>query len=124
MRSLPALLLVACCAALAACGPSDEDQVKESLDSFVQAVKDKDEGAFCDTVTSEQIRKSDDCQKQIKAADLESIGEIKDIKAEDIQVDGDKATAKVSVTVRGERTSDDATFRKVDGDWKIDLDDG
>ena len=30
----------------------------------------------------------------------------------------------MSVTVRGERTSDDATFRKIDGDWKIDLDEG
>ena len=124
MRILLALGLIVCCPVLAACGSSDEDKVRESLDSFVQAVKDKDKGAFCESVTSEQIRKSDDCEKQIKAADLESIGEVKDIKAEDIKVDGDKATAKVTVTVRGERTSDSATFRKIDGDWKIDLDEG
>lgn len=122
-RCLPVALL-ACCAALAACGSSDEDKIGESLDSFQQAVEDKDRKAFCETVTSEQIRKSDDCEKQVKASDLESIGEVKEIKAENIKVDGDKATAKVSVTVRGERASDDATFRKVDGDWKIDLDEG
>lgn len=122
-RCLPVALL-ACCAALAACGSSDEDKIGESLDSFQQAVEDKDRKAFCETVTSEQIRKSDDCEKQVKASDLESIGEVKEIKAENIKVNGDKATAKVSVTVRGERATDDATFRKVDGDWKIDLDEG
>ena len=122
-RCLPVALL-ACCAALAACGSSDEDKIGESLDSFQQAVQDKDGKAFCEAVTSEQIRKSDDCEKQVKTSDLESIGEVKDIKAENIKVDGDKATAKVSVTVRGEPTSDDATFRKIDGDWKIDLDEG
>lgn len=112
-----------CCTALGACGSSEEDKVKDSLQSFQQAVQDKDRTAFCDAVTSEQIRKADDCEKQVKVSDLESIGEVKGIKAENIKVDGDKATAKVSVTVRGEATSDDATFRKVDGDWKIDLDD-
>jgi len=124
MRRLPSIAALLCCTALAACGSSDEDKIGESLDSFQQAVKDKNEKAFCAAVTSKQIRKSDDCAKQVKAADLKSIGEVKDIKAENIKVDGDKATAKVSVTVRGKRTSDDATFRKIDGDWKIDLDDG
>jgi|SRR5680860_112609 len=124
MRKLLPLVLLTCCAALVACGSSEEDKVKESLDSFQQAVQDKDKKAFCDAVTSAQIRKSDDCEKQVKTSDLESIGEVKDIKAENIKVDGDKATAKVSVTVRGEPTSDDATFRKIDGDWKIDLDEG
>lgn len=124
MRRLLPLVVIACCAALAACGSSDEDKIGESLDSFQQAVQDKDEKAFCEAVTSEQIRKSDDCEKQVKAAQLEGIGEVKDIKAENVKVDGDKATAKVSVTVRGQRNSDDATFRKIDGDWKIDLDDG
>ena len=122
MRRLPPLVLLACCAALAGCGSSEEDKITESLDSFQQAVTDKDKKAFCEAVTSEQLRGSGECEKQIKASDLESIGEVKDIKAEDIKVDGDKATAKVSVTVQGERNSDDATFRKVDGDWKIVLD--
>ena len=94
----------------------------ESLKSFQKAVQDKDKKAFCEAVTSKQIRTSDNCDKRIKAADLDEIGEVKDIKGENIKVDGDKATARVSVTVRGERTSDDATFRKIDGDWKIDLD--
>jgi hypothetical protein len=122
MRRLLPLVLIACCAALGACGSSDEDKVKESLDSFAKAVGDKDEAAFCDTVTSEQIRKSDSCEKQVKASDLEAVGEINDIKAEDIKVNGDTATAKVSVTVQGQRSSDAASFRKIDGDWKIDLD--
>ena len=124
MRPAPSISALLCCTALAACGASDEDKIGESLTSFQQAVQDKDEKAFCAAVTSEQIRKADDCEKQVKAADLTSIGEVKDIKAENVKVDGDKATAKVSVTVRGQRTSDDATFRKIDGDWKIDLDDG
>ena len=123
MRRLLPVVLVTCCAGLAACGgSSEEDKVKDSLDSFQQAVQDKDKKAFCDAVTSGQIKDSAECEKQVKASDLESIGEVKDIKAEDIKVDGDKATAKVSVTVQGERNSDDATFRKVDGDWKIVLD--
>ena len=124
MRRRHSIALIASCAALSACGSSDEDKIGESLDSFQQAVEDKDRKAFCETVTSEQIRKSDNCEKQVKASDLESIGEVKEIKAENIKVNGDKATAKVSVTVRGERASDEATFRKVDGDWKIDLDEG
>ena len=122
MRRLLPLLLVTGCAAFAGCGTSEEDKVQESLDSFVKAVQDKDEAAFCESVTSEQIRKSDDCEKQVKDEQLESIGEVKDLKAENIKVTGDKATAKVSVTVQGERTSDDAAFRKIDGTWKIDLD--
>jgi hypothetical protein len=124
MRLTPSIAALLCCTALGACGSSEEDKIGESLDSFQQAVQDKDEKAFCEAVTSKQIRKADDCAKQVKAADLKSIGEVKGIKAENIKVDGDKATAKVSVTVRGKRTSDDATFRKIDGDWKIDLDDG
>ena len=122
MRTLLPLTVLACCAALAACGASDEDKVEEAVGSFQQAVQDKDKKAFCDAVTSEQIRESDACEKQVKESDLESIGEVEGIKAEKIKVDGETATAQVSVTVKGERRSDEARFRKIDGDWKIDLD--
>jgi Domain of unknown function (DUF4878) len=122
MRFSFLLPVALCCALLTACGSSEEDKITESLDSFQQAVTDKDKKAFCEAVTSEQLKGSGACEKQVKASDLESIGEVKDIKAEDIKVNGDKATATVSVTVQGKRNSDEAEFRKVDGDWKIVLD--
>lgn len=126
-KTAPALLA---CAALVACGSSDEDQVKDAVESFAKAVEDKDADAFCDTVTSKQLGGGKDldkaverCKKEVDDKQFDSIGKVTDVKVTDVKVDGKTATAQVSATVKGKKEEPEkTTFRKIDGDWKIDLD--
>lgn len=103
-----ALLLTACG------GGGDEAQIKATFDNYVNAMKSGDyarlQEALGDSAPSEE-------EFNMMA------GFMKDMNFEinDIKVDGDTATAKVSVkgTVMGQDVdqTSDAKFKKVDGKW-------
>lgn len=124
-RALLPALLTAVALGVSACGgggDSDEDQIRSVADEFTEAVRDKDAGRFCDSVVTEQIPDGKKCEDEVSGQDFESIPKVEDVKVSEIKVKGDTATAKVAATVEGKEMKDDGSFKKVDGDWKLDLD--
>lgn len=123
LRPLAAAVLVTAAVALTACGgESDEEQIEEVVAEFADAVKEKDAAKLCATVVTEQIPEGEDCEEQVSAEEFGSIGDVESIEVSDIKVDGNSATANVTATVGGEEMEDEASFRKADGDWKLNLD--
>ena len=125
MRSAAAALTALLCAALlAACGSSsDEDQIRDVVQKFAEAANDKDAGAICGQVVSEAFEDQEQCKKQAdKEGSIGELGSVEDFEVSDIKVDGDTATAQIKATVGGETDEGPGKFRKVDGEWKLDLD--
>ncbi len=92
------------------------------MTEFTEAVQEKDAGKLCDSVVTERIPEGEKCEDQVSGDEFESIGKLEDIKVSDIKIKGETATAKVAATVDGKESKDDGTFKKVDGDWKLALD--
>lgn len=125
---LSAVALCALAAALgvAACGKSDEDQVRDVVSEFRDAAKEKDAAKLCATFSQEGLeqtfgQKGDQakstCEQQVKSiADQLAKNAEKDLEVTEVKVDGDKATAKTRTEGGSEETS---TFVKVDDEWKI-----
>ncbi len=125
MRSTPAALTALLCAALlAACGSSsDEDQIRDVVQEFAEAANDKDVGAICGQVVSEAFEDEKQCEKQAdREGSIGDLGSVEDLEVSEIKVDGDTATAQIKATVGGETDEGPGKFRKVDGEWKLDLD--
>jgi hypothetical protein len=111
-------------------GSSNEDEVKDSANSFFTAIKDKDFGDACNLLTDktkdqlEQLGKQlpnnkGGCQGVLEAS--EKAGAFKnapkgdELDFEEVKVDGNSATVKT-------KGDDEPTnFTKVDGDWKVDI---
>jgi protein-disulfide isomerase len=122
-RALLPTLLTAIALGVSACGgDSDEDQIRSAVTEFTEAVQDKDSAEFCDSVVTERIPEGKKCEDVVGGKEFEAIGKLEDIKVSEIKVKGDTATAKVAATVDGKEMKDDGSFKKVDGDWKLDLD--
>jgi ketosteroid isomerase-like protein len=125
MRSAAAALTALLCAALlAACGSSsDEDQIRDVVQEFAEAANDKDVGAICGQVVSEAFEDQEQCEKQAdREGSIGDLGSVEDLEVSEIKVDGDTATAQIKATVGGETDEGPGKFRKVDGEWKLDLD--
>jgi ketosteroid isomerase-like protein len=125
MRSAAAALTAFLCAALlAACGSSsDEDQIRDVVQEFAEAANDKDVGAICGQVVSEAFEDQEQCEKQAdREGSIGDLGSVEDLEVSEIKVDGDTATAQIKATVGGETDEGPGKFRKVDGEWKLDLD--
>ncbi len=125
MRSAAAALTALLCAALlAACGSSsDEDQIRDVVQEFAEAANDKDVGAICGQVVSEAFEDQEQCEKQAdREGSIGDLGSVEDLEVSEIKVDGDAATAQIKATVGGETDEGPGKFRKVDGEWKLDLD--
>jgi ketosteroid isomerase-like protein len=125
MRNRALLLLTAVALGVSACGgvgDSDEDQIRSVTDDFTEAVQDKDAGKLCDSVAIEKIPEGKKCEGELSDTFFKAVGKLEDVKVSEIKVKGDTATAKVAATVEGKEMKDDGSFKKVDGDWKLDLD--
>jgi pSer/pThr/pTyr-binding forkhead associated (FHA) protein len=107
-------------------GGSDEDQVKEVAETAAAAVADRDAGKLCDVISTVELERAAkasgqelECERLIQPAldDLndEEIADAESFEVVSVQVDGDRATAKVKT----DDDEDEATFRKEDGDWKF-----
>ena len=116
--SLPLVVLTALVLALASCGGddgdsgdsggSDEDQVTAVIGTFA----DGGSGA-CDVMTDAAAEELFGGRDQCEEAAGESEGA--DVEVEDVQIDGDTATAKA--TSEGSRAT--ITLEKDGDDWKI-----
>lgn len=123
LRAPTTVLLAAVVLALVACGAkSNEEQIDSTVRSFFAALQEKNVEKFCDAIVYTAPGR---CEDVITAAALGSDGALRDIEVTDIEVDGDTATAKVRATSEdGTKMSEDATFRRVDGTWKIEFEGG
>lgn len=97
-----ALLTLACTAAVAACGTSQEDEVRAVLQEFRRAIDEDDGTRACRLLTARAARAVPDCPRNVAGHDPGAGDDA-------VTVDGDRA----SVAGR-------ASFAKVDGSWRID----
>jgi hypothetical protein len=122
-RPLVALLVTG--AALAGCGggPTDEEQVRASVDAFSKATAAKDYSKLCRLLLApklvEQVRSVGlPCEVALK----QGLGDVKDPKLTigRIAVKGNAATADVRTSAAGEAPSRDTLkLTKIDGRWRI-----
>jgi len=127
-RLLTAVALTATALLLAACGPSDEEDVQSAVKGFASAVKDKDYGKACETITADARKALEGaapgdsgCEGVIKqvneAGGLEGLpSNPDDIEFDKTEVNGDTATVKL----KGDETGD-TRMKKEDGEWKLDV---
>jgi hypothetical protein len=124
VRPLPVALLLAC-AALAGCGggPTDEEQVRQTVDAFSKATAAKDYSALCKRLLAPKLL------EQVRSAGLpcevalsRGLGGVKNPKLTigRIRVDGDSATADVRTSAAREQPSRDTLeLTKIAGRWRI-----
>lgn len=134
MRKSSVVVLM-CAAALGACGGgggSDEAQVVDALNEYVNAFVDKDSGRVCELLSSEakdQIAEAGAslgggvCEDVIDTAvglveddDLEGLRDQFDISEDDVTVDGETATVD-GASLPG--STGGTQLVKEDGDWLI-----
>jgi hypothetical protein len=120
----PLLALVLAGAVLAGCGgPTDEQQVRQTVGAFGQATRAKDYARLCNDLLApallEQVRS---IGLPCEAALRQGLGQVEDpqLVVGRITVAGSKATAEVRTSARGQPPSRD-TIRldKIGGAWKI-----
>lgn len=118
---------LACTGLIAACGSSDEGQVKDALSGYEQAVNDKDYTKICTDYISPKLAKAaaksspdKSCSAALKQQDKATgLTGTYSLAVGKVKVDGDKAVAEVKAKRSGHTTK--AKFRlQKDGDqWKI-----
>jgi hypothetical protein len=107
---LPLALLAVPVALIAGCGGgSPEDEIRSIVEEG-----SRDPVTICDHITDkglEQLGGKEKCQELGKSSDNVD----PDVKVRRIDVEGDKATAKID----GKGGDQTVTFRKEDGEWRI-----
>lgn len=114
------------CALLAGCGESEpppEQQVRQTLTDFGRATSAKDYQALCDRIFAPQLV---DELKQVglpcEVAMQQSLDDVEDptLTIGRITVDGQRASAEVRSTAKGQTPSQDTVqLVEVDGAWRI-----
>jgi hypothetical protein len=129
-RSLLLLPAVLIALAVAGCGTSDKDKVKNVVQSYVDGLATNNGKAVCDQLagsvqTQVKTRASaKSCAAAITSFQKSALGKavapaFKTAKIDQIQVKGNNATAQLTVKVAGKDTPVTVPLEKVSGDWKI-----
>ena len=123
---LPMVAGLLACALLLGCGesgPSDEQQVRQTVSDFGRATSAKDYQALCDRIFAPQLV---DELKQVglpcEVAMQQSLEDVEDpsITIGRITVAEAKATAEVRSSAKGQQPSQDTVqLVEVDGAWRI-----
>jgi hypothetical protein len=121
----PLVALAAAAAALGACGggPSDEEQVRTTVQAFSEASAAKDYQRLCDDLLAPKL------VEKIKQAGLpcevaleQGLGDVKDPKLTlgTVTVKGESATADIRTSAAGQQPSRDTLeLTKVGDKWRI-----
>ena len=103
--------------------PNAEEQVRETLDRFAAATRDKDYQTLCDDLYAEDLVERSraaglPCEVALRTG-LED-RQNPQLKVLGVEVDGDRASAQVRSTAVGEVPSTDTVGLEKDGDdWKV-----
>jgi hypothetical protein len=122
-RLFVALLAGAALAGCGSSGPTDEQQVRETVDAFSKATAAKDYDKLCKQLLApkllEQVAQAGvPCEVALS----KGLGEVKDPKVTigEVTVSGDSATADIRTSAAGEQPSRDTLkLSKIGGRWKI-----
>ena len=115
--------------AVAGCGDSEEDRVKETLDTYFEAFVDSEGDKACELLSDEARRdvvrqvgsqvgtkSCGDAMDRVRATlDAESVDALEAAEVQRVQIDGDRAT----VTLETDGRSTDAQMERVGGDWRV-----
>jgi hypothetical protein len=121
----PLLLVLAACA-LAGCGdngPSDEAQIRTTLNEFQRATADQDYRALCDRILAPKLVQTVEqiglpCESALEKG-FEDVRDPK-LSVGRITVDGDGAKAQVRSSAAGQSPSDDTVeLVRVGDGWRI-----
>jgi hypothetical protein len=124
-KTLPLVAAATLALGPAACGGSDSDDVKSSLQDYNNAVADKDAAKACDLL-SDAAKKTiggKSCEQTLKTGlaqlNTKQLSAFKDTTIKNIKVNGDKATATISFP-KGSRVPDQTqTLVKESGSWRL-----
>jgi Putative lumazine-binding len=120
-------IAIACALTLAltglGCGRSDERDVRDTLDAFAEATRQKDYQRLCDELFSAklvaEVRQTVPCEVALQNSSLDDARDPK-LTIRTVKVDGDRATAEVSTSAANQRPSTDTVqLVREDGDWRI-----
>ena len=113
-------------AALAGCGssgPTDEQQVRETVDAFSKATAAKDYDKLCKQLLAPKLLEQvEQAGVPCEVALSKGLGEVKDPKVTigQVTVSGDSATADIRTSAAGEEPSRDTLkLSKAGGRWRI-----
>jgi hypothetical protein len=112
-------------AALAGCGsgPTDEEQVRNTVDAFSKATAAKDYDKLCKQLLAPKLlEQMEQAGLPCEVALSKGLGDVKDPKVTigQITVSGDSATADVQTSATGEQPSrDKLKLSKIAGRWRI-----
>lgn len=127
-RGCRAWLAIAFAALTVGCGggDSDEDQVRDVVNSFVQAGKDRDPAEACSLLASDQLQLVEragggaDCERVLGGLFAKPDAAATDLQIEAVRVQGDRATVDVSVKSGGSTAQAEGILLVREGDgWKI-----
>jgi hypothetical protein len=118
-------LVVLVAAVLAGCGggPSDEEQVRQTVTDLARATESKDYQALCDRILAPSLidevkRVGLPCEVALQQA----LGDVKEprLTIGKITIDGERASAEVRTAAAGQQPSQDVVeLQRVDDDWRI-----
>ena len=130
-------LVLACLALLAAVplacggGGNDEEDIKKVVREFIKATNERDADKWCGELVTDEFRQQvtgatgdrakDSCRQLLEAQRGSSV-EV--INTGSVKVDGDEATARVTLERQGQRMPRLFRLEKEDGDWRLASDAG
>lgn len=116
-----ALGAIACALLVGGCGASDEDQIRETMDTFLLGLADSDGDEACSVMTgdgqeqfAEFSSSGEDCDFGANAFASEAGYDFDSAEIDRVTIEGETATAGLA--------DDSSTFDlvKEDGEWKLD----
>jgi ketosteroid isomerase-like protein len=119
-----ALTSLACALAVVVavgCGESDQEQARDAVQDYVDAVGEQDYDAVCDLYSDsfkQQLAVGDNCAAFVQ--EQTSGGPTQELEVVDVRVNGEKATADLdAANEAGGPSRITLQLEEQDGDWKI-----